>query len=69
MAKWSQGIYRTDGRATSWLNIKNPASTQMRDRHELFSTITPRGPRGGYYELNLLGRRDEFAVGCLFDLM
>jgi bifunctional non-homologous end joining protein LigD len=37
VAKWSQGTYRTDGRATSWLKIKNPTYTQMRDRHELFA--------------------------------
>jgi hypothetical protein len=39
--KWGQGTYRTDGRATSWLKIKNPHYSQMRDRHELF------GPRMG----------------------
>jgi ATP-dependent DNA ligase len=38
LAKWSQGTYRIDGRATSWLKIKNPDYTQMRDRHELFAT-------------------------------
>jgi ATP-dependent DNA ligase len=36
VAKWGQDSYRTDGRATSWLKIKNPEYSQMRDRHELF---------------------------------
>jgi hypothetical protein len=31
-------MYRTDGRATSWLKIKNPDYTQARDRHELFAS-------------------------------
>jgi len=38
VGKWAQGTYRTDGRATSWLKIKNPDYTQMRDRHELFAS-------------------------------
>ena len=36
VAKWGRGTYQTDGRRTSWLKIKNPAYTQIRDRHELF---------------------------------
>ena len=36
VAKWSKGIYQCDGRATSWLKIKNPAYSQMEGRHELF---------------------------------
>jgi hypothetical protein len=36
MAKWVAGTYRTDGHATSWLKIKNPEDTQIRDCHELF---------------------------------
>jgi bifunctional non-homologous end joining protein LigD len=36
VAKWADGTYRVDGRATSWLKIKNGNYTQMRDRHELF---------------------------------
>ena len=28
-AKWSKGTYRTDGRSTSWLKIKNPDYSQM----------------------------------------
>ena len=36
VGKWAQGTYRTDGRATSWLKIKNVEYSQMRDRHELF---------------------------------
>ena len=42
VAKWAHGTYGTDGRATSWLKIKNPQYSQMRDRHELFE----RGPVG-----------------------
>ena len=38
VGKWAQGAYRTDGRATSWLKIKNPGYTQIRDFHELFNT-------------------------------
>jgi bifunctional non-homologous end joining protein LigD len=36
VGKWSAGTYRRDGRYTSWLKIKNPDYTQIRDRHELF---------------------------------
>ncbi len=36
VAKWAHGTYQTDGRATSWLKIKNPASSQMEGRAELF---------------------------------
>jgi bifunctional non-homologous end joining protein LigD len=36
-AKWSRGTYQTDGRRTSWLKIKNPAYSQIVDRHELFA--------------------------------
>jgi hypothetical protein len=38
VAKWSKGTYQSDGRATSWLKIKNPAYSQMEGRHELFAT-------------------------------
>ena len=38
VAKWACGTYRTDGRATSWLKIKNRDYTRMRDRHELFAS-------------------------------
>jgi ATP-dependent DNA ligase len=38
VAKWTKGAYRTDGRLTSWLTIKNPEYTQMIDRHELFES-------------------------------
>lgn len=38
VGKWARGTYRTDGRATSWLKIKNRDYTQMRDRHELFAS-------------------------------
>ena len=37
VGKWAHGTYRTDGRATSWLKIKNSEYSQMRDRHELFA--------------------------------
>ena len=37
VAKSARGTYRTDGRATSWLKIKNREYTQMRDRHEWFA--------------------------------
>ena len=36
VAKWGRGTYQTDGRRTSWLMIKNPAYTQIQDRHEMF---------------------------------
>ena len=38
VGKWVHGTYRTDGRATSWVKLKHPGYTQIRDRHELFST-------------------------------
>jgi len=37
VGKWADGTYRTDGRATSWLKIKNREDSQMVDRHELFA--------------------------------
>jgi len=36
VGKWAHGTYQTDGRRTSWVKIKNPKYTQIRDRHELF---------------------------------
>jgi bifunctional non-homologous end joining protein LigD len=36
VGKWGSGTYQTDGRSTSWVKIKNPEYTQIRDRHELF---------------------------------
>jgi len=45
VAKWAPGVYRTDGRATSWLQIKNPDYTQMQDRHELLASRQTAGPR------------------------
>jgi ATP-dependent DNA ligase len=36
VGKWVDGSYQTDGRSTSWLKVKNPKYTQIRDRHELF---------------------------------
>ena len=47
------GTYRTDGRATSWLKIKNPDYSQMRDRHELFASRETAPHRG-----RTLGRPD-----------
>jgi len=41
VAKWSQRTYRTDGRATWWLKIKNPDYTQMHDRYELSASRHP----------------------------
>jgi len=38
VGKWVHGTYRTDGRATSWVKLKHPGYTQIRDRHELFNT-------------------------------
>jgi len=38
VAKWAQGTYRTDARATSWLKVRHAAYSQMRDRHELFES-------------------------------
>ena len=42
----AHGTYRTDGRATSWLKIRNREYTQMRDRHELFAARQAGPPRG-----------------------
>src|SRR4030095_6298129 len=38
VAKCSRGSYQRDGVSTSWVKIKNPHYTQMRDRHELFAS-------------------------------
>ena len=46
VAKWARGTYRTHGRATSWVKIKNLDYTQMRDRHELFAVRGADGRRG-----------------------
>jgi bifunctional non-homologous end joining protein LigD len=48
VAKWAHGRYQSDGHCTSWLKIKNPEYSQIRDRHELFSPRHPEGarPRG-----------------------
>ena len=34
--KWADGSYLSDPRTTSWVKIKNPSSSQMEGRHELF---------------------------------
>ena len=36
VGKWRRGTYQVTGRGTSWVKIKNPDYTQIRDRHELF---------------------------------
>ena len=47
-AKWGPGTYCTDGRATSWLKIKNLEYSQIVDRYELFATRrTFEGGRAG----------------------
>jgi bifunctional non-homologous end joining protein LigD len=38
VGKFAAGTYRSDPRSTSWLNLKNPEYSQIRDRHELFET-------------------------------
>ena len=37
VAKWAPGTYQCDGRATSWLKIKNPDYSQMEGRQERFA--------------------------------
>jgi ATP-dependent DNA ligase len=36
VAKWAHGSYQSDGRATSWLKVKNAHYSQMVGRRELF---------------------------------
>jgi len=57
VAKWAHGTYCTDGRVTSWLKIKNPAYTQMRDRHELFESRSANAMRYGSRPLPVLALR------------
>lgn len=38
VGKWVHGTYHSDGRATSWLKVKNPEYSQTEGRHELFDT-------------------------------
>ena len=45
VGKWAHGSYQTDGRGTSWLKVKNPGYTQIRDRHEMFESRAPRRDR------------------------
>lgn len=40
VGKWSRGSYQTDGRCTSWVKVKNPAYSQIVDRHALFERRT-----------------------------
>ena len=46
VGKWRHGRYQTDGRRTSWVKIKNPDYTQMRDRYELFAARGADSRRG-----------------------
>ena len=38
VGKWARGTYHTEGRQTSWIKVKHPGYSQMRDRHELFTS-------------------------------
>ena len=58
VAKWAGGTYRTNGRATSWLKIKNREYSQMRDRQELFAARQA-GPRRGRAP-----RRPDLLLDC-----
>ena len=57
VAKWSRGTYRTDGRCTSWLKIKNPDYSQIANRHELFERS-----RGARSSNRAKTARPEFAL-------
>jgi hypothetical protein len=46
VAKWQGGRYQTDGGTRSWLKIRNPDYTQMRDRHALFERRHAEPPGG-----------------------
>jgi bifunctional non-homologous end joining protein LigD len=52
VAKWARGTYQKATRSTSWLKIKNPHYTQMRDRHEFFEP--KRGKRARTTSVSLL---------------
>jgi hypothetical protein len=41
VGKWRHGRYQTDGRRTSWVKIKNPDYTQMRDRTSCLPRTEP----------------------------
>jgi bifunctional non-homologous end joining protein LigD len=45
VGKWARGSYLTDGGATSWVKIKNPAYSQMESRAELFDRSRVEGAR------------------------
>ena len=49
VAKWVHGIYQSDGRATSWLKIKNTEYTQALGRRELFEARRERRQRRRSY--------------------
>jgi bifunctional non-homologous end joining protein LigD len=59
VAKWARGPYHTDGRSTSWLTIKNPDYTQMRDRHELFSARAFEGSSAGKSSIRIPALHDH----------
>jgi bifunctional non-homologous end joining protein LigD len=42
VGKGAHGTYETTARRTSWLKLKNPHYSQIRDRHELFASRRPR---------------------------
>jgi len=45
VGKWGQGIYQTDGRAISWVEVKNPTYSQAEGRAELFEHGRGRRPK------------------------
>lgn len=64
--KVGEGHVRTDGRATSWLKIKNPNYSQAEDRHELFERRRSKYERRGRRATGIpLGARDHSATAHL----
>jgi hypothetical protein len=66
VAKWARGTYQCDGRATSWLKIKDSEYSQIQGRHELFAATRAkwrqRGPKTTAY-LSRSSRSDIPAAG------
>jgi len=56
VGKYAHGTYRTDGRATSWLKVKNRTYSQMEGRAELFDRRSVEGAR------RTLQRRPDLAL-------
>jgi ATP-dependent DNA ligase len=58
VGKWADGTYRTDGRATSWLKVKNRDYTQTVNRHERFAARQGHEgrPRSMAYRVDLVLR-------------